>query len=81
MHGKVEKILIEPMIGVVPITLSSDTLCSYDTQHTLGQRGLKLLRLFGNNITDVQAGTFDFGQALELLDLAHNRYTSQSINQ
>jgi hypothetical protein len=41
-----------------------------------GQRNLKFLRLNSNNLTDLDNGAIDFGQSLELLDLAHNRFKS-----
>jgi hypothetical protein len=41
-----------------------------------GQRNLKFLRLNSNNLTNLDNGAIDFGQSLELLDLAHNRFKS-----
>ena len=41
--------------------------------HCPGQRNLKFLRLNSNNLTNLDSGAIDFGQSLELLDLAHNK--------
>ena len=41
--------------------------------YTAGQRNLKFLKLNNNNLTNLDNGAIDFGQSLELLDLAHNR--------